>query len=82
MDAKWAKKGEGKQREKNSSRSVQGPSVIGLVVCSFTAVLPEAGFPGNGLHGRLRSLGKDAGTQGRHRSLGAPAFKGSSKHGQ
>ena len=64
------------------ARSVQGPSVIGLVVCSFTEVLPEAGFPGNGLHGRLRSVGKDAGTQGRHRSPGAPAFKGSSKHGQ
>lgn len=42
------------------ARSVQGPSVIGLVVCSFTEALPEAGFPGNGLHGRLRSLGKDA----------------------
>lgn len=76
-------------REKNTlpdpeekARSVQGPLVIGLVVCSFIAALPDAGFPGNGLHGRRRGLGKDAGTQGRHRSPGTPAFKGSSKHGQ
>lgn len=76
-------------REKNTlpdseekARSVPGPLVTGLVVCSFIAALPDAGFPGNGLHGRRRGLGKDAGTQGRHRSPGTPAFKGSSKHGQ
>ena len=52
-------------REKNilpdseeKARSVQGPLVTGLVACPFIASLSDAGFPGNGLHGRRRYLGK------------------------
>ena len=70
-------------REKNilpdseeKARSVQSPLVTGLVACPFIASLSDAGFPGNGLHGRRRYLGKDADTRGRHRSPRSPAFKG------
>ena len=70
-------------REKNilpdseeKARSVQGPLVIGLVACPFTASLLDAGFPRNGLHGRRRCLSKDAGTRGRHRTPRTPAFTG------